>query len=69
MKIKDIDLTLDEYLEFRHKLKEYCKGTDYEWIEGFVEKLFLNYHSAYTQGRIDGMERVMYIQRGENAYI
>ena len=58
---KELELTLDEYLAFRHKLREHSKTFEVEWIEGFVEKLFLNYHTAYTQGRIDGMERMMYL--------
>lgn len=71
MEDNKIEITLNEYLDFRHKLAEQSRGIiDMTWIEMFVEKLFLNYHSAYMQGRLDGMERTLFlfkecVNRGE----
>ena len=56
------EVTFSEYLKFRHKLSE--QEYDTEWIGLFVEKLYMNYHAAYMQGRADRMERVLWFQQG-----
>ena len=63
-------MELNEYLEFRHTLAKWNTSFELQWIEDFVEKLYLDYHSAYTQGRLDGMERTLFlfkecVNRGE----
>lgn len=54
-------MEFSEYLEFRHTLAKWNTYLDTQWIEDFVEKLYLDYHSAYTQGRLDGMENTLYL--------
>lgn len=61
-------MELKEYLDFRHALSEWGGPKDIRWIERFIEKLYIDYQTSYTQGKLDGIERGMYIANEYKKY-